>query len=51
MNLQSLSGCLIVLTVVGVIVKLVLDDIGRGDTCPHCSALLVVPLRITGEER
>jgi hypothetical protein len=33
-------GCLIVLTVVGVVVKLVLDDIGRGDKCPYCSASL-----------
>jgi hypothetical protein len=33
-------GCLIVLSVVGVILKLVLDDIGKPDTCPYCSASL-----------
>jgi hypothetical protein len=33
-------GCLILLAVVGVIVKLLADDIGRGDTCPYCSAPL-----------
>jgi hypothetical protein len=31
-------GCLVVLAVVGVIVKLLLSDIGGGDTCPYCSA-------------
>jgi hypothetical protein len=33
-------GCLIVLAVVGVVTKLVLGDIGKGDTCPYCSASL-----------
>jgi hypothetical protein len=36
----AVLGCLIVLTVVGVVVKLLLDDIGRGDKCPYCSASL-----------
>ena len=31
-------GCVVLLTIVGVILKLILDDIGRGDTCPYCSA-------------
>ena len=30
-------GCLMVLAVVGVILKLFLDDIGEKDTCPYCS--------------
>jgi hypothetical protein len=39
-------GCLMLLTVVGVVLKLVLDDIGRGDTCPYCSAPLAPSVRI-----
>jgi hypothetical protein len=39
-------GWLIVFTIVGVIVKLLLDDIGSGDTCPYCSAGLAGRLRI-----
>jgi len=32
--------CVIMLAVVGVIVKLLLDDIGEMDTCRYCSASL-----------
>jgi hypothetical protein len=39
-------GCLIVLTVVGVIVRLLLDNIGRDDTCPYCSVTLEPRVRI-----
>jgi hypothetical protein len=39
-------GCLILLTVVGVILKLVLDDIARDDTCPYCLAPLARRMRI-----
>jgi hypothetical protein len=39
-------GCLVLLVVVAVIVKLLLDDIGRGDTCPYCSAPLAGSVRI-----
>jgi hypothetical protein len=31
-------GCLVLLAIVGGILKLILDDIGRGDACPYCSA-------------
>jgi hypothetical protein len=33
-------GSLMVLTIVGVIVKLLLDGLGKNDTCPYCSASL-----------
>jgi hypothetical protein len=49
MNLHLTSlviGCLIVLTAVGVITNLLLDAIGRGDTCPYCSAPLARSVRI-----
>ncbi len=39
-------SCLIVLTIVGVIVRLLLDDIGKGDTCPYCSAPLALSVTI-----
>jgi predicted amidophosphoribosyltransferase len=39
-------GCLMLLTVVGVFLKLVLDNIGRGDACPYCSAPLAPSVRI-----
>jgi len=39
-------GCLILLAVVGVIVKLLLDNTGKGDTCPYCSAPLAGSVRI-----
>jgi hypothetical protein len=39
-------GCLILLAVVGVIVNLLLDDTGKGDTCPYYSAPLAGSVRI-----
>jgi hypothetical protein len=39
-------GCAMVLTIVGVILKLLLDDIGKKDTCPYCSASLTLKARI-----
>jgi predicted amidophosphoribosyltransferase len=35
-----------VLVIVGVILRLVLDDIGKKDTCPYCSASLTGKVRI-----
>ena len=39
-------GCMILLAVVGVIAKLLRDNIGRDDTCPDCSAALTRGVRI-----
>jgi hypothetical protein len=36
----------IALAIVGTILKLVLDDIGKGDTCPYCSAQLAGSAKI-----
>ena len=39
-------GCGLLLAIVGTILKLILDDIGTGDTCPYCSAQLTRRARI-----
>ena len=39
-------GCLILLAVVGVITKLVLGNISKGDSCPYCSGPLARSVRI-----
>ncbi len=42
----AIGCCLILLAIVGVILRLVLDDIGRADTCPYCSAHVARSARI-----
>jgi predicted amidophosphoribosyltransferase len=38
--------CVVSLAMVGTILKLILDDIGGGDTCPYCWAPLARAARI-----
>lgn len=42
----TVIGCIVLLTTMGVILKLFLDDIGRRDTCPYCSASLTLKVAI-----
>jgi len=37
-RLALVVGCIVMLTAVGVILRLLLDDMGKKDACPYCSA-------------